>query len=221
MGSLHEKEKNVITDDIDVDFTGRRKNVNAVDMRKRKYHHGDLREALLGAAESLIGKHGAAGFSLRECARAVGVDPAACYRHFRDKDDVLNALARRGFTKLAKKMEAVVARRKGKVALRALGEAYVDFAMENEPQFRVMFGPAGYLPRDPRARGDYERGGYDILLDTVRAWRKSGTDDDDDEAVAMAMWSGVHGAACLLVDGPIPKKERARVMDALFDRLLS
>src|SRR5688572_13436483 len=64
------------------------------------YHHNDLPDALLNAAESLVAKNGPNGFSLREAARMVGVDPAASYRHFKDREAILQAIARRGFTRL-------------------------------------------------------------------------------------------------------------------------
>src|SRR5215813_328576 len=67
--------------------------VNPVDMKRATYHHGDLREALVAAAEKLVADKGVAGFSLREAARDVGVDPAACYRHFRDKQAIIQELA--------------------------------------------------------------------------------------------------------------------------------
>src|SRR5262245_60423634 len=90
--------------------------------RRSTYHHGDLPEALLSAAESLVAEKGLEGFSLREAARAIGVDPAACYRHFHGKDEVVQALARRGFTRLVRRMERAVGREPNpEGALRALG----------------------------------------------------------------------------------------------------
>jgi AcrR family transcriptional regulator len=191
--------------------------------RRRTYHHGDLEEALLGAAERLIAEKGVLGFSLREAAREVGVDPAACYRHFRDRDAVLHALARRGFTRLAQQMERAVARtRTPQTALRALGHAYVAFASERPSEFRVMFGPNGLGARDPRLRGDYERGGFDILLDTLRGW-KTATPAPEVERLAMVLWAGVHGVASLVVDGAwrIGEEERDSIIDQLLDRMLA
>src|SRR5262245_51524515 len=67
---------------------------------RRSYHHKDLRAALIETATALISERGAAAFSLREAARVVGVDAAACYRHFRDREDVLVAIAQLGFREL-------------------------------------------------------------------------------------------------------------------------
>src|SRR3954454_2044834 len=66
-------------------------------MERRGYHHGNLREALIRAALSLIAEKGPAGFTFAEAARSAGVSPAAPYRHFRDRDDLMADVARRGF----------------------------------------------------------------------------------------------------------------------------
>src|SRR5262245_63978161 len=66
-------------------------------MERRGYHHGNLREALIRAALSLIAEKGPAGFTFAEAARWAGVSPAAPYRHFRDRDDLMADVARRGF----------------------------------------------------------------------------------------------------------------------------
>src|SRR6201992_3362433 len=64
---------------------------------ERGYHHGNLKEALLQAALDLIAQKGAAGFTFADAARMAGVSPAAPYRHFRDRDELLSSIAQRGF----------------------------------------------------------------------------------------------------------------------------
>jgi AcrR family transcriptional regulator len=64
---------------------------------ERGYHHGNLKEALLKAALDLIAQKGAAGFTFADAARMAGVSPAAPYRHFRDRDELLSSIAQRGF----------------------------------------------------------------------------------------------------------------------------
>jgi AcrR family transcriptional regulator len=188
--------------------------------RRATYHHHDLANALVAAAERLVAKHGVGGFSLREAARAVGVDLAACYRHFRDKDAIVQELARRGFTRMAADMERVLPSKRTPVAkLVALGHVYVEFAVAYPSSFRAMFGPTGFEARDPRRRGVHARGPYEILEQTVRAWVGPRRVD----AVALLLWSGVHGVASLLVDGAIrmPVRERRRRIDRLLRSLVA
>lgn len=173
------------------------------------YHHGDLRNALVDAAVSLVVAKGAEGFSLREAARAVGVSPAAAYRHFADKDALLAAVAFAGFRRLARSMRAAAARksRSGDVRVRAaaafaaVGEAYVEFAVEQPSLFRVMFGPwcqlAQGLPEEMNEEDDPYLGLVQILdglvaVGVIPAERRAGAE--------LPSWSMVHGFASLLVE---------------------
>ena len=114
----------------------------------RGYHHGNLREALIGAALKLIAEKGPAGFTFAEAARAAGVSPAAPYRHFRDRDALLADVARRGF----ELFEADLARAWNDgapdpmVAFEKVGKAYLEFARTQPAYFSAMF-EAG-LPAD-------------------------------------------------------------------------
>jgi AcrR family transcriptional regulator len=194
-------------------------------MRRASYHHGDLREALVVAAEKLVAARGIAGFSLREAARAVGVDPAACYRHFRDKDAILQELAQRGFGRLAAAMEAALAgKRTPRARVAALGKAYIGFAIEHPPWFRAMFGPTGFDARDPRLRGQYAagRGPYQILEDGVRELLGTGASRARIDTAALILWSGAHGYASLVIDGAIrpSRAERERRVAVLLDTMI-
>jgi AcrR family transcriptional regulator len=107
----------------------------------RGYHHGNLREALIRAALELIAKKGPAGFTFAEAARFAGVSPAAPYRHFRDRDELMASVALRGF----EQFEAVLARAwdDGKpdafAALERLGKAYLEFARTQPAFYSAMF----------------------------------------------------------------------------------
>ena len=79
------------------------------EQRRDGYHHGNLREALIQAALVLMAERGLTGFAIAELARAVGVSPAAPYRHFRDRNAVVAEVARRGFEQLAAELEAAQA----------------------------------------------------------------------------------------------------------------
>ena len=198
-------------------------------MKRATYHHNDLEAALLTAADELVAEKGVAGFSLREAARRVGVDPAACYRHFRDKEAVVQALARRGFTRLQAQFESALARKKKASAeeqLRVLARAYASFATEHAATFRVMFGPTGVDARDPVLRGDYpqERGPYGMLEGVVSAWSRQRKLRLANTDATIVLWAGLHGMVCLLIDGalrPANKSERAHLIDLMLAALVA
>src|SRR3954465_4115916 len=114
--------------------------------RKRKparptYHHGDLRRELLDASIAVRAERGIEAMSLRDVARQAGVSPAAPYHHFASKDALLDAIAVDGFMQLAHVMIAAreAAGSEPTARLRAIGEAYVRFALERPAHFHVMF----------------------------------------------------------------------------------
>ena len=125
----------------------------------RGYHHGNLKEALLRAALELIAQKGPAGFTFAEAARGAGVSPAAPYRHFRDRDELLASVALRGF----EKFEAVLARAwdDGRpevfVALDRLGKAYLAFARTEPAYYSAMFEAGIPLATNPELREAGER----------------------------------------------------------------
>src|ERR1700733_5513657 len=108
---------------------------------KRAYHHGDLRAALVAAAVQILEKDGEGALTLREVARRVGVSAAAPYHHFADKHAILAAVGEEGFSHLADAMEEAQATSgpKTRDTLRAMGVAYVRFAVRHPSHFRVMF----------------------------------------------------------------------------------
>ena len=111
--------------------------------RKRKsYHHGDLRRALVEAALSLLTKTQRWDFSLREVARRANVSHNAPYSHFASKRDLLGAVAVKGYEILrARLLSALRGKAKPADALKAISIAYLRFATENPAHYRLMFGP--------------------------------------------------------------------------------
>src|SRR5260370_25513178 len=106
--------------------------------QKRSYHQGNLKKALLDAAVTLIGEVGPKGFTIREVARRAGVSHNAPYRHFRDKDELLEAVAIEGFERLTDTMKRrSVAGKTAAERLRLCGCAYVDCALRWPQHFLV------------------------------------------------------------------------------------
>ena len=110
----------------------------------RAYHHGDLREALIEASETLLAERGVEGFTLREVARRAGVSPAAPAHHFGDVRGLLTAVAIRAFEELTARLTAadLAAGADRRARLRAQGEAYVRFALARPGRFGLMFAVA-------------------------------------------------------------------------------
>ncbi len=140
------------------------------------YHHGDLRAAVLSAAWKMIEEEGFLGLSVRAAARRAGVSHNAPYRHFADRDTLLDALAVEAFQHLKKAME----NRAG----RELGEAYVAFALEHPQRFRLMFSRARAIA--------------DLQAQFAKSFAHLGADA---AAAGAAAWSLVHGLASLILEG--------------------
>ncbi|MBW8067884.1 MAG: TetR family transcriptional regulator [Ferrovum sp.] len=174
--------------------------------KRNQYHHGNLEQALIEAAVSLIAQHGVAGFSLREAAAHVGVSPSAAYRHFSSKEDLLNAVALDGFQRLALQMEHAMAEARtlnpecpALAAFQALGLAYVTFAVNNPPHFQVMFG----IPFQEKPETD-RTSPYQLLqtaLDDLVGEKVLAVENRS--GAELYAWSVVHGLAGLLIGGAI------------------
>src|SRR5215203_6383904 len=110
----------------------------------RGYHHGNLKEALIRAALELIAQKGPAGFTFAEAARWAGVSPAAPYRHFRDRDELLANVALRGFEQFEAALERAWNDGKPDVftAFDRLGRAYLEFARTEGASYSAMFEAA-------------------------------------------------------------------------------
>ncbi len=179
-----------------------------VTVSKPAYHHGNLRRALLDAALALFAARGTFDFTLRELAREAGVTHNAPYRHFASKGDLLAALRAEGFAALSAACEEALAaaRPDPRSRVRALGEAYVRFALEHRHSFRLMlYDPLGAEPA-PRAAG----GAFALLERTIDEGRRAGAVRKDLSAreIALGAWSLVHGLASLAVEGQVPIDER-------------
>ncbi|NUT48881.1 MAG: TetR/AcrR family transcriptional regulator [Saccharothrix sp.] len=179
--------------------------------RRRPYHHGDLRRALLDAAVDVIAEHGPAGVGLRDLARRVGVSHAGPVHHFKDKAGLLTALAAEGFALLADELEAVGAAGGDFVEV---GTAYVRFAVEHRAHFEVMFRPDLYREDDADLTRARDRAGA-VLEGGV-------ADRSDPEVASVAAWSIVHGFATLWNAGALdrPGQDPVELGRAVAARLL-
>ena len=159
----------------------------------RPYHHGDLQRALVDAARRILDRDGLAALSLRAVAREAGVSPAAPYHHFKDKAELLNAVAAEAFDALAEAMrEARDAEPDD--ALTAMGVAYVVFARENPSRYRVMWDCS--RDKDAMPHDHANEGAYDLVRnELLRSGAVSADDELGAEVATCAMWTAVHGLA--------------------------
>jgi AcrR family transcriptional regulator len=173
------------------------------------YHHGDLRRALVAAAERLLQQQGLNRISLRGIARAAGVSHAAPYHYFPDLDHLLAAVAANAFRRLTDAMlqRAVDPREPSLSRLQAAGVAYVKFAVQNAELYRLMFGGRLRAVRDDPALAQSSDAAYgalgELLAETHPAAAPAGAEITDPElsAAARAAWALVHGLSMLLIDG--------------------
>jgi AcrR family transcriptional regulator len=187
--------------------------VPAARKRKRAYHHGDLRRALLDQALALAAERGPEALTLREAARRAGVTEAAPYRHFRSKEALVAALAEEGFGALLARVRRALARAPGRAAARlsALGVAYLRFAQERPAHFRVMFGRDLATSHGFRGVGELAQACFGELIGEVsRAQRSGDVAGRDPRPAALALWAALHGLASLRADGLLERQGLAR-----------
>lgn len=162
----------------------------------RPYHHGDLRRALVEAARRILEEEGPNALSLRAVAREAGVSPAAPYHHFKDKAELLRAVADEGWLML----DAAMAKAKAEApsireAMNALGVAYVCFARENPALYRVMYDTARDAEALPEHMQASDESAYCKVRDTLV---EAGADPSaavDLELATTAAWCAAHGLA--------------------------
>lgn len=171
------------------------------DQRRARYHHGDLREALIGAAYDLVLEKGADAFLLSDACRCAGVSTAAPYKHFRDRDEILECVCERGFEELTERsMAAVAAAGPGTIdGIKAMGQSYVRFAVEKQMLFRLMFGQHPKLKQADHVIAQGRDCFGSVIEEVARFCRDNGVAGDP-QTIAVRLWTFVHGAASLLID---------------------
>ncbi len=186
-----------------------------------QYHHGDLRAALVKTAWAVVEKQGAEALSLRSVAEALGVSHAAPAHHFADKAALLEAMKAEAFARFAGVLEASETG-----GLRAVGRAWVRFAVEHPRQANFMFRP-GLGPNPAR---DAERARCWAVVSRTVALElgpRRAADAKELAVLSTAAWAALHGLASLVTEGALPATGRAaevlreRVLDVVLAGLAS
>ncbi|HEX9490930.1 MAG TPA: TetR/AcrR family transcriptional regulator [Stellaceae bacterium] len=178
--------------------------------RRRGYHHGDLREALIQATLELIAEKGPVGFTVAEAARSAGVSPAAPYRHFRDRDELIADVARRGFVRFEAALDQ--AWNNGLpdlfAAFTRVGKAYLAFARSEPAYYSAMFEAGLPLHAYPdlveageRAFAVLRRAAEALAARLPAAQRPPGL------MMGLHVWSLSHGVASLFARGDAARRK--------------
>src|SRR5215468_10617829 len=179
------------------------------DSGPRGYHHGNLKDSLVRAALELIAEKGPAGFTFAEAARWAGVSPAAPYRHFRDRDELLADVARRGFDafETALKQAWDDGRPDPFTAFDRVGKAYLQFAKSEPAYYSAMF-EAGIPPEaSPELREAGERA-FAVLRAATERLVSTMPAQDRPPVLMMALhiWALSHGIASLFGRGDAARR---------------
>jgi AcrR family transcriptional regulator len=174
-----------------------------------RYHHGDLRAALIEAATRLVSENRVETFSVADAARAAGVSSGAPYRHFADRDDLLDHVAATAFDRMHDQtMEAMAAEPPGSLeSVVAGGYAYVAFAAENPELFHLMWGATRPHGPSNAAQGSGQQCHAGFIEVFTKVMEAQGLGGLDPYEFSMPLWAMVHGYASLLL-GPAEKVPR-------------
>ncbi|PZA09918.1 TetR/AcrR family transcriptional regulator [Rhodopseudomonas palustris] len=188
---------------------------------ERGYHHGNLKEALLQAALGLIAEKGPAGFTFADAARMAGVSPAAPYRHFRDRDELLSNIAQRGF----ELFEQVLAKawNDGRpdtiTAFMRVGPAYLAFARNEPAYYSAMFESGVPIDVDPMLLTASERA-FNVIraaAERLAALTPPGVTRPPALMMALHIWSMSHGIASLFGRGDAARRKLPMAPEELLE----
>ena len=172
--------------------------------RADRYHHGDLRRALVEEALRTIQRDGIEFLTLRAVGEKLGVSRTALYRHFTDKQALLAAVGREGFRML--RLALTVAweeHGRGRKGFEAMGEAYVNFAVTHPSHYRFIDS----CSRDPEFV-EQATAAFQVLVDSLVAQQQAGLiRRDDPVTLARFIWALVHGIAMLAIDGQLRESD--------------
>ena len=184
---------------------------------KAPYHHGNLESALVDAAITLVRKYGPDQLSLRAVSAEIGVSPSASYHHFRDKDALVSAIKNVLFDRLATMQEKAIAKIKGNVAAASIkkfeemGNAYFAWATSEPNLYRLMFG--GYCEI---IMEEHDSKAWNLLREALDELMAYGViDKSARNGGEVIVWSAVHGASSLAIEGLMSPSEFPMVLKSI------
>ncbi len=178
---------------------------------QQQYHHGDLRNKLITISLEILQEKGLSGLSLRKLAERAGVSRSAPYHHFKDKNDLLAAVAEQGFEVLTRQLSSAIGRddlsMHGRLELTV--QCYLSFAMENDTQYELMFGRELWRDNPSTRLQRTARDCFRAYAKLTEQFYQQGLLKVDDEPLRLAqvMWSTLHGLVKIAHDGIVVRKD--------------
>ena len=186
---------------------------------KKKYHHGNLRKQLIDTALEIIAADGLEKVSMRGLGSRIGVSRTAPYRHFKNKSQLLSAIAEEGYGRLAWVLNDVNTRASDDSLAKLMdaGIAYVEFAVSNPVHYRIMFGNEIRESDRPPSFLDAVGTAFNELLHAVQACQSDKMIKPfNPMIIANTLWALAHGISTLLIDGQVPMENAFRDLPVLL-----
>jgi AcrR family transcriptional regulator len=192
---------------------------------KTSYHHGELRQALIAAARLLINERQGNDFSLSDACRRAGVSTAAPYRHFADKTEIINEVVAQGFVDMTNRFRVATEphAQGARERIIAVGQVYLSFAIAEPALFRMMFSQKPSLSEDDLVTTRGKACFAYVLQEVIDHCAFHGVIGNA-QMIALQLWTLVHGAASLTIDGDYakvaPQVDTQEMMVSGAERLL-
>ena len=178
-------------------------------MPRKKYHHGDLKNALIKVGVEILSQEGIEGLSLRKVAQRAGVSHSAPYSHFADKQSLIAAISTEGFSQLYDELDAVISSHPNdpRRQLQEVAWAYVQFAIINTDTFKIMFSGILEKEKEYPAFVEISHKTFERVVDIVKACQSEGIlKPTAPEMAAVAMWGQIHGIISLFLEGQVSRQ---------------
>ncbi|NQT60680.1 MAG: TetR/AcrR family transcriptional regulator [Bacteroidetes bacterium] len=169
--------------------------------KSNSYHKGNLKNTLISSGLEILSEEGIGSLSLRNVAKRAGVSHAAPYRHFKNRESLIAAIAEEGYKKLSDTItiSASLYPQNPELQLKEAGWGYIQFAVENPEHLKVMFG--SFSDECVLDKGT----SFDALIDLILTCQKADlVQAGDPITLALTTWSTVHGLALIIINNQMP-----------------
>ncbi len=197
-----------------------------IDMTKQHYHHGNLKEELIRIAFEFIAKEDVEKLTLKILAEATGTSRSAIYKHFKNKDALIETLIERGFDIFDEKVSPYFKTNTLPLIdqFYLTGKLYVKFARKNPNLYRLLFGKKyAHIREEILSIKEEDCSGFGALKKAVERGQKEGIlKKEKSYELAIVIWASMHGISSLIIDGFLDVEEiYEEVYDTLFETLLT